>query len=141
MKIPLPQEELDEWADALESGEYEQTTHVLHAYEGFCCLGVYFDACVGGEWEAATLDCEYNVNDNGEYTGTWIPAAHGKRVSGYASRDAFLPQKLLPKPVQKALVTLNDGEGLTFKQIAAIVRSGEIPKDVHAFLESKGLWL
>ena len=31
---------VDEWATALESGEYQQTTSVLHNNQGYCCIGV-----------------------------------------------------------------------------------------------------
>lgn len=33
------------WVDALRSGEYLQTTGVLHNEHGYCCLGVLRDVC------------------------------------------------------------------------------------------------
>jgi hypothetical protein len=42
------------WLDALESGEYEQTTVALRDMNGFCCLGVACDVyakATGMQWD------------------------------------------------------------------------------------------
>ena len=44
----------EKWVAALRSGEYQQTTEVLHDDNGFCCLGVLTELYRqehGGEWE------------------------------------------------------------------------------------------
>jgi hypothetical protein len=40
-------EDIKTWVDALESGEYPQTTGSLCNTEGYCCLGVYAKVVLG----------------------------------------------------------------------------------------------
>ena len=35
------------WVDALESGDWDQTTGCLHDESGYCCLGVYAKVVIG----------------------------------------------------------------------------------------------
>jgi hypothetical protein len=40
---PEQRERIQRWVAALRSGEYKQTTQVLHNDQGYCCLGVACD--------------------------------------------------------------------------------------------------
>lgn len=59
------------WADALESGEYDQGKHALHARRNeFCCLGVLCDISKLGDWESG-------FNANG-----YVPKRHTAGLGG-----------------------------------------------------------
>lgn len=68
------------WIDALRSGKYTQTTHVLRRPDnhgnGFCCLGVLCDISGGGEWDnpAKPRDADQGVpfRDSNEATGLFV---------------------------------------------------------------------
>lgn len=49
---------IEEWVDALRSGEYDQHQHALRDENSFCCLGVLCDLQDDGEWE----DWKYKLN-------------------------------------------------------------------------------
>lgn len=49
------------WVEALRSGNYGQTTGVLHRTNGgFCCLGVLADIC-GVEWKESSDHITYHL--------------------------------------------------------------------------------
>jgi len=115
------------WADALESGEYEQGTGTLRAGDQYCCLGVlcdlYHRETGDGRW-AAHLNSAVNLY-------TFI--TDGSSASGYdpqkvrnwidpdrESRDGFIQGQLTAK--QGRFANLNDNKAMSFKEIAAIIR-------------------
>jgi hypothetical protein len=52
------------WADALDSGVYEQTQGALHRKSGgFCCLGVLADLVEPDAWIAPAVDASVYVAD------------------------------------------------------------------------------
>jgi len=100
--------------EALESGEYNQTTRVLKNDEGYCCLGL---AC---ELAKEDLGCD------------WAPGSN--TFLGY---EEILPRKVMYYynfttttgnfgSTKQCLTNLNDGVGgycqNTFKEIAQVIR-------------------
>lgn len=54
------------WIAALTSGEYEQTTKMLHrTNNGYCCLGVLCDVVDAGKWQDVVDGCSSYV---GQYS-------------------------------------------------------------------------
>lgn len=43
MKTLLTKRQKDKWVEALLSGDYAQTKHVMRGDKGYCCLGVFCD--------------------------------------------------------------------------------------------------
>ena len=58
-----------EWIKALTSGEYKQTSGALRDKNGFCCLGVFMDACYGYEWIWYPGEESYGFRRNKDYKG------------------------------------------------------------------------
>jgi len=98
------------WLEALESGEYKQTTGWLYRKGSYCCLGV-----------ACKL---YNEENNKKVR--YRKHAHleslpmVKKWLGLNSDEGTLGD--IPKVQAESLATLND-HGSSFKDIAKIVRA------------------
>lgn len=106
---PLTNEQLEEWAQALESGEYAQAQGELCDGEAYCCLGVL--AKMRGELDA-----------NGNFKRP-RQRHDGLLVNEYADRWYYLNEG-----VQTVLTRENDN-GATFNKIAKIIRSELIEGD------------
>ena len=126
------------WIEALESGEYEQTTGQLrYQYEdqkpAFCCLGVLCEVAVKDG-----LDIEFDPEKDSydEYTA-FLPGKVQK-WAGLGSGehgDDWDDSGQLPTPVRytlgtgeyedhgtaTTLLSLNDGANYTFAQIAKVI--------------------
>lgn len=102
------------WVNALESGDYRQTTKVLRGPEGFCCLGVLTDLFIK---ETDQL--------------TW--AQNGKLFSACEAEDDYYSGWLTYLPLKvrdwadiedsefiAELASMND-TGATFPEIAKII--------------------
>jgi len=97
------------WLEALESGEYVQTTGALCDGNGFCCLGV---AC-----DVLGLEAEKQPS------GMWLYDGH----TGCAPQSVVKNLNLIDDQGQtrdpgKTLVDMNDG-GQSFAEIAAFIRA------------------
>lgn len=121
-----------QWVDALRSGEYKQTTHVLCRLDeegepvGFCCLGVACDLAVkaGVEVEVGTGAHE---NYEGAHDETWP-------IRTFGDSRTFLPLKVRDwlglqhrggeyhSGITSSLAAHNDS-GETFGRIADIIES------------------
>lgn len=123
-----------EWVEALESGEYQQTTGTLAKYVqglpspiSYCCLGVACDVFknrlglkVGEEAEGMTRFLTFNhQNDQ-------LPSEVHKFL-GLASGDPVV----LSDDGACALSYLNDEHGKTFAKIAALLRAHYLEEDNH----------
>jgi len=111
-----------EWIQALNSGEYDQTTQVLHDKAGFCCLGVLTDLYAKKkdvEWKYSSKTQCFSLANNtsvavlpypiSEWSGLHSPIGNLEEVK---DRDH--------KP--QSLSTLND-EGFTFSQISDLIKA------------------
>lgn len=109
------------WAEALESGQYEQGKSSLKTTRGYCCLGVLCEISGLGAWDAwdggsyvlptgsrATSSLPIGVM---EWAGMWSP--HGA-FSTQVDTDDF--------GGNGALTGKNDILGWDFKRIAAFIR-------------------
>ena len=109
------------WAEALESGEYEQTKSVLEDEEGFCCLGV---ACVVAEEWGIKVN---RHRDTDELVGEDLDEQPAVQW-WLGLKDEEGSFKLHPKTeggvrTSSSLVHLNDGGHRTFAELAAIIRA------------------
>jgi len=62
-------EHIKVWTDALDSGDYPQTTGALCNTEGYCCLGVYAKVVLGlsdVDLVGPVLSCDYKVYAEGD---------------------------------------------------------------------------
>jgi hypothetical protein len=110
----------DLWADALESGKYEQTREMLRHGGGYCCLGVLCDISGQGAW-----DGDFYVAGDG--------ASHTRPpylVTQWAGMNSDYPEGKLKEwkrsddwaGVDTFLTGLNDHLKYDFKQIASVIR-------------------
>ncbi len=61
--------QIQQWVDALRSGEYEQTTGYLCKGNRYCCLGVAAEAVLGREFEALDDTASYySINGQTGFT-------------------------------------------------------------------------
>lgn len=106
---PLTNEQLEEWAQALESGKYAQAQGELCDGEAYCCLGVLAKM----------------RNELDEYGDFKRPRSshEGLLTSGTANRWYYLSED-----TQYALSVKND-HGAPFTEIASFIRSELISKD------------
>lgn len=113
-----------EWVEALESGEYQQTTGTLAEYRpddtlGYCCLGVACDTFK----DRLGLEVEERQEEGVRFlafnnTSERLPMEVYKFL-GLASSNPVV----LSDDGPCALSYLNDKYGLTFEEIAAILRA------------------
>lgn len=110
-------EVIQHWVDALESGDYTQSTGQLQVSGGFCCLGVL---CHLAEQEGLVQS-----DGNGTYFSTFddtdeslvdLPVI----VSHWAGLRGSDPVTNVGEGVTFAM--LNDGEAYSFSQISDVIR-------------------
>lgn len=110
------------WLEALRSGEYTQTTEVLHNLEtgGVCCLGV-----------AAIL---FKTKETRVQDGLCEERSHKEKVRWYDFEQAVAPpyvvrnlslrsQSGVPVCITHTCLTDMNDEGKTFEEIADIVQA------------------
>lgn len=104
-----PEQIIDDWTQALRSGEYQQAAGNLRpTCGGFCCLGVLCDREVKrgvGEW-----------NDDGSY------CLNGCADSSYLP-DALNLKLGFKREVCRTLASMNDESGCPFTEIADYIDS------------------
>lgn len=102
-----------EWAEALESGKYKQTKGQLRVQDRLCCLGVACDLYDPEHWKT---DYYGNISYLADFYG--LPS---KVVNYYG--DNYL-RILVDKEdgYKHGFAFCNDTLGLTFKQIAWLIR-------------------
>lgn len=120
----------DLWCDALESGEYKQCASALtriagDGTESHCCLGVLTELGVkaGVTKRLANLEADDEGNivkyDDGSLGGQGYITP--SPVMAWAGLTDSIPDVKTPDG-EYGLSGLNDGEGLTFPEIAALIR-------------------
>lgn len=113
------QSEIDEWANALESGEYEQGRSRLcrtdqHGIRRWCCLGVKADLDVKAGRYGVRMTVPADAPDVMEYGTTW---QHTSRTRLVYWGNLGLPH------LEDELIRMNDSEHRTFREIAAWIRA------------------
>lgn len=91
------------WVEALRSGEYKQTKHLLHDDEGYCCLGVLCEVTRSN----TKVPVDYDVSTN--------------RITGYSLWDDqtdVSEWSEIPRDTQWYLAGMNDDKDKTFAEIA-----------------------
>lgn len=114
-------ENAQKWVEALESGEYEQGRGALELDGKLCCLGV---ACRVAH--KAGLPLDVNVDHESGLTSfcgqttvlplavcEWLGIGSATGAMGSSSTEA-------------SLIAANDGGGLTFPEIARLIREHEV---------------
>lgn len=105
------------WIEALESGKYQQGKGVLHRDTGaMCCLGV-----------AANIFAEENgivpeQIKSGRYAGCYKYKDTTTVAPEYVIDALSLRDSIGSAEHQVALVSLNDGDGYNFANIAGVLR-------------------
>lgn len=105
------------WAEALESGEYQQAKEFLCQRNGFCCLGV---ACEVFEIPSEIVSPENEAE-------MLVEKEESRLLRSYEGSVGYPPESLLERIPLSAttvatLINLNDESGWTFGQIAELVR-------------------
>ncbi len=140
---PSPSLSPEDWAAALESGNYTQIQGRLHTDTGFCCLGVLCEISQLGTWKRdATNTHSYQIDTNGSLTTdvALVPRSIRERIHLATADGDFLfsslplrlrldvraaarkanPNYRLPRIV--SLAALNDNN-VPFPLIAQIIRA------------------
>lgn len=117
------------WAAALDSGDYEQGTGVLHNREmnTFCCLGVLCNLAVKNGVEITVRKSSYSqwtyYNENYSTLPVAVMEWAGMEDSDPSVRDGENGEERAPEGLcSGCLVTWNDSIKLTFPKIASLIR-------------------
>lgn len=117
-------ENIRKWVNALRSGEYKQTTGLLHNDYGYCCLGVLCDVSIKNGLD---VECYSTVNDSDEpciaYGDSWSQLP--EEVVDWAGLEQ--PNPML---VEDDAVSLNDDMGYDFNQIADLIEKKYLSDEV-----------
>lgn len=119
------------WADALRSGDYEQTKGSLNDGKGYCCLGVLCDLYAqdhGTGWEP----CNKHAGNNrveGTLTSAWLP----REVADWAmlSEEEVSQEGSEGYDVQFPLPKLPKGSGLPSHSFIASALNDNYMEDCH----------
>jgi len=108
------------WVEALESGEYKQTTGNLRKGDGFCCLGVACDLSGLGKWVSnpSIPIKEYETT----YKEDTILPEIVKEWLGMRSHSGYIEGYL--ESVPTSLAFLND-QGKSFLELAKVIKDYE----------------
>lgn len=107
------------WLDALESGEYKQTTETLYDPDtkGFCCLGVLQHKLLEGNVQLE--DTSSGTCPTEDTDPDYVDIASAPTPEFYS----MFPQCKWVQDNKSKLVALNDDDRADFKQIAAYIRN------------------
>lgn len=99
-------DQLNDWLDALRSGQYPQGRGQLKAPNGFCCLGVLADRLDPNGWTTPdTSDPSHTLsNPHGQY-----------------QKSQWLDDTLVPRHLQRKFAGANDTNTNTFHDIANLI--------------------
>lgn len=118
----------DQWADALESGEYEQATGALVLDGAYCCLGVLCELAIkDGVEDIRRVEDQFQITSD-EYPGEWLDHDDGDlpepvmKWAGLTDSNPVMSPAISPDTPPFRAINLNDDEHWTFKQIAEAVR-------------------
>ena len=124
--VYMKTKERDEWVEALRTGGFDQSKHVLQDNHGFCCLGV---ACEIFK-EDLNLKVEKVVFREGgfevyyDYQGQVMPQKLADFLGLTTREGLFTELRMEGAQPGDTLTSLNDS-GATFTQIADILEEHE----------------
>lgn len=134
----------ERWIQKLESDRYDQTTGELRNDDGFCCLGILCEVAVEDGILTRAEEVGYTAPDRngGEYVENSVlprvvvewaglgEGVHGNNPSvpyvemlcdcGCQEKDS--DEEYEPEMVDTELSELNDGQRLSFREIAALIK-------------------
>lgn len=114
-----------QWAKALRSGKYKQTTGALRKTAGYCCLGVacevYKQNTRHGKW---TKDNEFLVGGIGD--DVILPQKVASYFGLETNPDIITKEVDDNDPGPTDLTSANDEYEYTFKDIADLIESGKV---------------
>lgn len=124
MKTELRMKKADckRWIKALRSGKYKQGKGVLCSERGnYCCLGVYADVNIEGDWE---------LGDRAWHLNMGVPGSKSEEIIPYSSTssDEFEGIHFGAKSGQRMFAILNDKEWWSFDEIATWVEKNVLPR-------------
>ena len=122
--LAIPEPDRIRWAEALESGEYEQGTegHLIDVCGRYCCLGVW-DQINGFQYGSVQEWGNIPQNPISMKLG-FLPISEIPNFP--IDADKRLPYVATDGGIPVALHTLNDSRGMTFPQIAQLLRGNEV---------------
>ncbi len=103
----MKKEVKEKWIADLRSGEFPQTTCVLHSNDGYCCLGVLVNQFVD-EW--ATI--------NGSLAGRCHPKRDGVSLGGSGHLNVHFVREVGLEDKTGDLMRMNDEFKKSFSEIA-----------------------
>lgn len=115
------------WLEALESGEWKQTSSYLQNGHGHCCLGVLCKlAELPFHERNENTDYLYSQGYGFEFQGSksngYLPHGFAETVGLRDERGSFAKTVGLNSRYVASLAGCNDDAGMTFPQIAAYIR-------------------
>jgi hypothetical protein len=121
-------ENIRKWVDALRSGDYQQAQGALRHdgadQDGYCCLGVACDISGLGRWVMVPEDDEYDFGPSArayqvgeEYSTGVLP----RSVAEWLGVSDGNPDVNYDPEGPYTLAGLNDGQRLSFEQIADVI--------------------
>ena len=111
------------WVEALESGDYKQTTGRLHDDDGYCCLGVACEISGLVTWDQPAEARHYNAiydPETGDFSTVALPLRVAKWL-GLSGLDGDFHSDT-HSYILESLANINDG-GASFADIAALIRT------------------
>lgn len=116
---PIDPEFLEQWIEALESGQYQKTKFALKKTQGnstpsYCCLGV---AC-----ELAGVDLLPEWQDEDDCGEEIVRYGHLEGIGTVLLDTQFAPARLVNPQLQKILASVNDSSE-TFEPIIRLLRN------------------
>lgn len=113
----MKKEIMEKWVAALRSGEYKQGKYSLHSEGKFCCLGVLCEVALRDGVPVGVRGGGLNIVYDGavavlpKRVQDWADMASDSGTMESSPQDGFRP----------TLTLLNDDEGKSFVEIAAII--------------------
>lgn len=111
--------------EALESDQYSQSQELLRDDDGFCCLGVICDLTDPFGWSQLLTFAGQNQflpHHIAEHWGMNSIRGHFK-LSREDNLALDIPKMAFSDDLNTSLAQLNDSYGLTFREIAKVIRS------------------
>lgn len=111
-----------QWIEALESGEFTQTTGVLRDDKGYCCLGVACEVAVRNNIIPEVVVSTSEDHDRAVYLYEDHETVLPSSVVEWLGMDYNHPRVLVDDE-ERGVAALNDSREWTFPALAAALRN------------------